>query len=93
MKLRHMISLGEGGAIDAARIILVTPYRSRPIHRLLAKTDPAKVVNVTYGYPRESVLLLDSGYIVIASQKAVDLIAALDSANAVEEVTADGTSP
>lgn len=92
-KMRHMVSLGEGGAIDAAYIVLVTPFKSKPIRRLLAQTDPARVLNMTYGYPRESVLLLDNGFIVIASQKAVDLAAALDTHNIYEEGMVYGKSP
>lgn len=61
------LRLGYGGLLARSRIILVGRVRSKHIRRLLAVTDDSHIINLTYGYPQESALLLDDGYIAIVS--------------------------
>lgn len=62
-----MLTFGRGGIVDAAHVVAVAAARSAPIKRLLLKTPTERILNLTYGYPRESVLILDNGFLVIVS--------------------------
>lgn len=53
--------------IDTNRVLAVTSARSTPIKRLLARVEPDRVINMTYGYPRETVIFLEGGFLVVAS--------------------------
>lgn len=66
--MTHFIAFGRGGIVERERILLMASFRSVPIKRWLSKIDPGRIINLTYGYPRESVLLLEGGYLVITSQ-------------------------
>lgn len=61
------ITLGRGGILDTRRVLAVASARSAPIKRLLARTPPERVVNLTYGYPRESIILLEGGWLILVS--------------------------
>ncbi len=77
--MARLITLGRGGAIDVDRILLVASARSAPIKRLLAVVDADRVFNLTYGYPRETVILLEGGIFVIVSQTTEDITQLLGS--------------
>ncbi len=87
----RMIILGRGGAIDADRVVAVAPFKSKPIKRLLDAVGPARVINLTYGYPRQSVVVLDNGYLAVTSRTMDELARAFHSGNR-EELT-DGSQP
>lgn len=70
----HIISLGPGGALDLSRIVAVGRVTSAPIKRLLAAAGPQHVINLTYGYPRQSVVLLDNGYLAVVSLTVEDIL-------------------
>lgn len=59
------IEVGRGGAIAAARVLAVARANSAPVKRLLQAAGPGRVLNLTYGDPRETVLILDNGYLVV----------------------------
>jgi regulator of extracellular matrix RemA (YlzA/DUF370 family) len=61
------IEVGRGGAIAASRVVAVAQANSAPVKRLLQAAGPARVLNLTYGDPRETVLILDSGHLAITS--------------------------
>lgn len=63
----NMITLGEGGSINPERVILVASMASAPVKRFVKHTDPANLVNLTYGYPRRSVVVFDTGVVAITS--------------------------
>lgn len=74
----RMLRLGQGGGVDVERVAAVAPFRSKPIKRLLAAAEAGQVMNLTYGYPRHSVILLDNGYLIITSLTLDELIQALE---------------
>lgn len=74
----RMIILGRGGVIDAQRVVAIGSARSAPVKRLLKSIAAEKVLDLTYGYPRESVILLDNGYLAIVSRTVGELARALD---------------
>lgn len=74
----RMLRLGQGGGVDMDRVAAVAPFRSKPIKRLLDTAEAGQVMNLTYGYPRHSVILLDNGYLIITSLTLDELIQALE---------------
>lgn len=73
----RMLLLGRGGSVNVDRIVAIAPFKSKPIKRLLDAAGPGKVLNLTYGYPRHSVILLDNGFMVITSQLVEELVDSL----------------
>lgn len=72
--MSSLLILGRGGMIDARRVILIAPYQSKPIRRMLLNTRPEKVFNLTYGQPKRGVLMLDGGYFVVTHRTADELM-------------------
>lgn len=63
----RLLRMGEGGLLDAGRIVAVARARSAPVRRLLKHADASRVLDLTYGYPRESVVLLEGGWLALIS--------------------------
>ncbi len=61
------IDLGRGGALAADRVVAAARAQSAPIKRLLEAAGPSHVLNLTYGEPRATVVLLDSGHLAVIS--------------------------
>jgi regulator of extracellular matrix RemA (YlzA/DUF370 family) len=73
----YLVVLGRGGALDPDRVVAVARAKSAPVKRLLEAAGPSRVINMTYGYPRQSVVLLDNGYLAIVSLTIEELMAKL----------------
>ncbi len=73
------ISLGRGGAIATQRVVAAARANSAPVKRLLAAAGPARILNLTYGDPRETVLLLDTGHLAIISQPLEVIVSLLQA--------------
>lgn len=76
--MTHWSPVGQGGAICVERVVLVANARSAPIKRWIERSDPARIINLTYGYPRQAVLLLDNDYLIIVPIELEDLIRLLN---------------
>ncbi len=86
----NMLILGRGGAINAERVLAVVHAKSAPVLRLVQATDPSHILNMTYGYPRRSVIVLDNGLVVLSSRTPTELTRALGLR---EELPADEDQP
>jgi regulator of extracellular matrix RemA (YlzA/DUF370 family) len=73
----NMIQIGRGGSINPERVLVVASATSAPIKRLLKKVNPGHVLNLTYGYPRRSVLVFDNGFLAITSHTVDDMTLAV----------------
>lgn len=62
-----LIAIGDSALIDAGRIVAVVPRRSAPIERLLRQYPPERVLNLTHGYPRRSVIIFEDGTLALIS--------------------------
>ena len=63
----ELMPLGDKGVIAVNRILVVASPNSAPIKRVVNRArEEGLVVNMTYGWKVESVILLDSGHIVLA---------------------------
>jgi len=61
------IFIKPGMLIDVGRIVAVMPARSEPIKRFIRVTNAGRVLNMQHGYPRRTVILLESGQLVYSS--------------------------
>lgn len=64
--MTKMILLGAGGSINPDQVLMIASLRSAPIKRLLKLAPPEKVINLTYGYPRRSLVIFENGMLVIS---------------------------
>lgn len=71
--MARWITLGPGGVLDAEHVVAVTPARSAPVNRLLKAAGQARVINLTYGYPRRTVVLLDNGFLALVALSTEEL--------------------
>jgi regulator of extracellular matrix RemA (YlzA/DUF370 family) len=63
----HWIAIEEHGWVMAERVVAVAYAESAPVKRLLNYIAPTGVLILTGGRKRESVLLLDSGQVVVTA--------------------------
>lgn len=61
------IILGKDGFIKAERVLSIGRAKSAPMRRLLATLPPDKVIYLTGGRRRRSVVLLDTGHAVVTA--------------------------
>ncbi|MEL6525595.1 MAG: DUF370 domain-containing protein [Chloroflexota bacterium] len=73
MTINYMISMGEGGSINADRVIAVASMASAPVKRFVDNTPPDKLLNLTYGYPRRSIVVFDNGFVAITRYPVEEL--------------------
>lgn len=83
-----MLILGRGGSINRERVVLIAPMSSAPIQKLLRDTDPSRVINMTYGYPRRSVVVFDNSMIAITSRTVEELTKAIHMRKELEDDSA-----
>lgn len=63
----RVIDVGRGGAIVAGRVVAVGRAASAPMRRLVQAVGPERVINLTFGRPRQAVVVLDSGHIALVA--------------------------
>jgi regulator of extracellular matrix RemA (YlzA/DUF370 family) len=61
------IVVGKGGVVAVDRVLVVAQASSAPIRRLVEAVGRDRVVDLTFGRPRQAVVVLDSGHVVLAS--------------------------
>jgi len=69
--------IDDQGLVIVERIVAVGPAESAPMRRLLAALPLTKVINLTGGQRRQSVLILDSDHVVITPLSVAEVEAAL----------------
>lgn len=83
--MAKILLLGHGGSINMSRVIAIAPAKSDPVRRLVKETEPGKVLNLTYGYPRRSIIILDNGYVVLSSRTPDELARAVGLCEDLED--------
>jgi len=73
----HMLILGRGGSINAERVLAVASLESAPVKKLLRDADDHHVLNLTYGYPRRSLVVFDGGLLAVTSRTVEELTRAV----------------
>jgi regulator of extracellular matrix RemA (YlzA/DUF370 family) len=59
------IDVGQGGVVNLNRVVAVARYKSLPVRRLLDAIGPEKMIDLTAGRAKRSVILLDNGYVAV----------------------------
>ena len=63
-----MINIGYGNMISAERIVTVISPESAPIKRLIQEAkDDGRAIDATYGRRTRSVIITDSGHIILSA--------------------------
>ncbi len=83
--MTKLLQVGRGGAIAPERVLAVARASSAPVKRLLEAAGPSRVLNLTYGEPRQSVVALDTGWLVLVSIPIEALLTMLQQTEEGEE--------
>lgn len=75
--MARMLLFGQGGAVNVAGVIAIANAKSAPIKRLLTSTNPQNILDLTYGYPRCAVLILENGMLAIVNRSPDELARAI----------------
>ncbi len=78
--MKGWIAIGNIGVVQIERVVAVAPVESAPMKRLLAALPLEKIVVLTGGRRRRSVLVLDSGHVVVTALSVAEVEAALRKA-------------
>ncbi|MGK7889755.1 MAG: extracellular matrix/biofilm regulator RemA [Leptolyngbyaceae cyanobacterium] len=63
-----LISIGFGNIVAAARIVAIVSPDSAPIKRIIADAkERGELIDATYGRRTRSVIVMDSGHIILAA--------------------------
>ncbi|MDX2076632.1 MAG: DUF370 domain-containing protein [bacterium] len=84
--MSHILIIGRGGSINASRVTAIANAKSAPIKRLLECTNPQQILDLTYGYPRRAVLVLDNGMLAIVSRSPEELARAISTIGTSDEL-------
>jgi regulator of extracellular matrix RemA (YlzA/DUF370 family) len=64
----EFVHIGFGGNIAVHRMVAVASPDSAPLKRLIRQaTKESRIINLTYGRKAKSVIVLDSGHLVLAA--------------------------
>lgn len=64
----QLINIGFGNIVSAERIISIVSPESAPIKRIVQEAKDAKTaIDATYGRRTRSVLIMDSGHIILSA--------------------------
>lgn len=71
------LDVGELGLVAVQRMLAVGSAEAAPMKRLMATTPEEKLIVLTGGRKRRTVLVLDTGHLVITSLSLVDVVGEL----------------
>ena len=64
----EFVHVGYGGTIAVNRVLAIASPDSAPIKRMVRQANKdARIINLTYGRKAKTVIVLDSGHIVLAA--------------------------
>ena len=64
----QLINIGFGNIVSADRIISIVSPKSAPIKRIVQEAkDSKKAIDATYGRRTRSVIIMDSGHIILSA--------------------------
>lgn len=75
------MTFAEVGLVEMNRIVAVGRADSAPMQRLIQQTAADRIVMLTGGRRRQSVLVLDSGHLVITAVCINELLQRLEARN------------
>ena len=70
----RLLHLGQSGWVVRGRVLVLTDPESAPLKRLIRQAqDQSTRLDLTYGQGRRSLLVLDTGHVVLASEEPSEL--------------------
>lgn len=81
----QLINIGFGNIVSAERIVSIVSPESAPIKRLVQEAKDAKTaIDATYGRRTRSVIIMDSGHIILSAVQPETIAGRVD--NRIENV-------
>jgi regulator of extracellular matrix RemA (YlzA/DUF370 family) len=74
MMMVDYLLLPAGGVIATMKIVAIARADSAPVRRLLREVGEGNVVNLTFGQPRRSVVIMETGHLIITALSPVQLL-------------------
>ena len=75
----QLINIGFGNIVSADRIISIVSPESAPIKRIVQEAkDSKKAIDATYGRRTRSVIIMDSGHIILSAVQPETVAGRLD---------------
>ena len=64
----QLINIGFGNIVSAERIVTIVSPESAPVKRIVQESKDSKMaIDATYGRRTRSVIIMDSGHIILSS--------------------------
>ncbi len=82
---QRWVEIGRQGLVCVERIVSVGPAESAAMRRLLGATPLTHLVVLTGGRKRRTLLLLDSGHVVVTALEIGEVVALLDGSHNARE--------
>lgn len=76
----QLINIGFGNIVSAERIISIVSPESAPIKRIVQEAKDAKMaIDATYGRRTRSVIIMDSGHIILSAVQPETIAGRVDN--------------
>lgn len=76
----QLINIGFGNIVSAERIISIVSPESAPIKRIVQEAKDSKMaIDATYGRRTRSVLIMDSGHIILSAVQPETVASRVDN--------------
>lgn len=76
----QLINIGFGNIVSAERIVSIVSPDSAPIKRLVQEAKDAKTaIDATYGRRTRSVIIMDSGHIILSAVQPETIAGRVDT--------------
>lgn len=76
----QLINIGFGNIVSAERIISIVSPESAPIKRIVQEAKDSKMaIDATYGRRTRSVLIMDSGHIILSAVQPETIAGRVDN--------------
>ena len=87
----QFLNIGYGNIVSAQRIIAMLNPDSAPIKRIMQEAkEKGMLIDATYGRKTRSVIMMDTGQIVLSPNVPVTIGGRLDIAKQTEKTLAEG---
>ena len=82
----QLINIGFGNIVSANRIIAIVSPESAPIKRIVQEAkENGNAVDATYGRKTRTVLIMDSGHVILSGLQPETVAGRLDKEDEIEE--------
>ena len=76
----QLINIGFGNIVSADRIISIVSPESAPIKRIVQEAKDSKMaIDATYGRRTRSVIIMDSGHIILSAVQPATVASRVDN--------------